>query len=138
MRSGGWPNIGSIVVDNDVNMEAPEGTIFDANCDAIVSEGCAGIEIRGDTQGTVVLNNRIRGRARAALAVAVLAGAPRNNAFVLNRLDDFKASLADVFVGDSVMNTLIAGQGTVEDHGVGTVIVPVAGRGEGKDKNDRS
>jgi len=139
VRSGRWPNIGSIVVDNDVNMDAPEGTIFDANCDAIVAEGCAGIEIRGDTQGTVVLNNRIRGRARAALAVAITGGeAPRNNTFVLNRLDDFKASLADVFVGDGVMNTLIAGQqSTVEDHGVGTVIVPVAGKGEGKDKDDR-
>jgi hypothetical protein len=34
------------------------------------------------------------------------------------------------------MNTFIVGQGTVEDHGVGTVIVPVAGGGEGKDKDD--
>jgi len=58
-----------------------------------------------------------------------------NRAFVLNH-DDFKVSLADIFVDGGVMNTFIVGQGTVEDHGVGTVIVPVAGRGEGKDKDD--
>ena len=58
-----------------------------------------------------------------------------NRAFVLNH-DDFKVSLADIFVDGGVMNTFIVGQGTVEDHGVGTVIVPVAGGGEGKDKDD--
>jgi hypothetical protein len=31
------------------------------------------------------------------------------------------------------MNTLIVGQGTVEDHGIETVLVPVAGRSEGED-----
>ena len=54
----------------------------------------------------------------------------------VNHLDDFKASHADIFVDGGVMNTFIVGQGTVEDHGVGTVIVPVAGGGEGKDKDD--
>jgi hypothetical protein len=53
------------------------------------------------------------------------AGVPAINASVLNRFDDFEASRADVFVGERVMNTLIVGQGSVEDHGVGTVIVPV-------------
>ena len=52
-------------------------------------------------------------------------GIPSNNSFVLNRFDDFEASVADVFVDEGVMNTLIVGQGTVEDHGIGTVIVPL-------------
>jgi len=37
-----------------------------------------------------------------------------NRAFVLNH-DDFKVSLADIFVDGGVMNTFIVGQGTVED-----------------------
>jgi hypothetical protein len=117
----------AIVTDNDVNMEAPEGTVFDA-CSA-------GISIFGSAQDNVVLGNRIQGHARAALSVGT-AGASANNAFVLNHLDEFKASLADIYVDGGIMNTLIVGQGTVEDHGIGTVIVPVADGGEGKDKND--
>ncbi len=111
-----WPIERAIVVDNDVNMEAPEDTIF--------GDASAGIAIRGFARGNVVLDNRIRGRARAALSVAVFrGGVPANNAFVRNRFDDFEGSLADVFVGEHVMNTLIVGPGKVEDHGVGTIIV---------------
>jgi hypothetical protein len=111
------------VVDNDVTMSPPEGTAFGALR--------AGVEMRGFAQGNVVLNNRIRGRARAALAVDVFrGGTPGNNAFVLNRFHDFEASRADVFVDFGVTNTFILGQeGTVEDHGVGTVIVPVPDSG---------
>jgi hypothetical protein len=113
-----WPMERASVVDNDVNMEAPEGTVF--------GPLSAGINIRGFAQGNVVLNNRIRGRARAALSVDVFKGGiPDNNALVLNRFDDFEASVADVFVGDLVTNTRIVGPGTIEDHGIGTVIEPV-------------
>ena len=108
----------AIVVNNDVYMEAPKGTVFDINS--------AGISLRSNAQGTVVLNNRIRGRAREALAAEVQFDlAPADNALVLNRFDDFEPSLADVFVGESVMNTLIVGPGTVDDHGIGTIIVPL-------------
>lgn len=59
------PILKAIVAANDVNMEAPENTVFDSK------EGCsAGISIFSSGQGNVVLNNRIRGRASAALAVA--------------------------------------------------------------------
>jgi hypothetical protein len=127
-----WPIAHAIVVDNDVNMEAPEGTVFGVNS--------AGIDIWGNAQSTVVLNNSIRGRARAALAVAVFPpppqpgdGVPANNAFLLNRFDDFEASLADVVVGERVMNTLIVGPGAVQDEGVGTVHVRRGGpRREGE------
>ena len=115
-----WPMERASVVDNFVTMSAPEGTVFGPES--------AGIMIEGFAYGNVVMNNRIRGRARAALTVKVFGnppGTPANNAFVLNRFDDFEASVADVFVGDGVMNTLIVGQGTVDDHGTGTVIVPL-------------
>jgi hypothetical protein len=113
-----WPMERAIVVDNDVTMTPPEGTIF--------GPFSAGINIRGFAQSNVVLNNRIRGRARAALSVEVFKGGiPGSNALVLNRFDDFEASVADVFVGDLVTNTRIVGPGTIEDHGIGTVIEPV-------------
>jgi hypothetical protein len=111
----------AVVVDNDVTMSAPEGTVF--------GENSAGIDIRGFAQGNVVLNNRIRGRARAALAViaqlqAGVQGNPGNNTFVLNHLEGFQSSLADVFVGPDVTNTLVIGrQATVEDQGIDTRIV---------------
>jgi hypothetical protein len=114
---GEWPMEHAIVVDNDVTMAPPEGTVF--------VPGSAGIDIRGFAQSNVVLNNRIRGRARAALSVdAFKGGIPDNNAFVLNRFDDFEASVADIFVGDLVMNTRIVGPGTIDNQGVGTVIEP--------------
>src|SRR5215467_8656403 len=122
-----WPIKGAVVVDNDVNMDAPAGTVFDANS--------AAIDVRGNAQDNVILNNRIRGRARAALVVAINQPSmvATNNHFVRNRLVDFEASFADVFVGPGVMNTLIVGQGTVVDQGVGTDVVPVADRGDDKD-----
>jgi hypothetical protein len=124
-----WPIKGAVVVDNNVNMEAPEGTVFDENS--------AAIDVRGNAQDNVILNNRIRGRARAAVVVAINQSSmiATNNHFVLNRLAQFEASFADVFVGPGVMNTLIVGQGTVDDQGVGTHVVPVADRGD--DKNNR-
>ena len=125
-----WPIKGAVVVDNDVYMDAPEGTVFDANS--------AAIDVRGNAQDNVILNNRIRGRARAALVVAIyspgMVGAT-NNHFILNRLDHFEASFADVVVGPGVMNTLIVGPGTVDDHGVGTQVVPVADKGDDKDNH---
>jgi hypothetical protein len=110
---------GTIVADNDVTMSAPEGTVFGANS--------AGIEIRQFAESNVVANNRIRGRARAALSVAVQgAGVPDGNAFVFNDMEGFQASVADIFIGTGITNTIVVGQkATVEDHGIGTVIVPM-------------
>jgi hypothetical protein len=113
-----WPMVHAFIVDNEVTMSPPPGTVFGALS--------AGIDVRGFAQGNVVANNRIRGRARAALAVdAFRGGIPGNNEFVLNRFDDFEASVADIHVGVGVMNTRVMGQGTVDDHGIGTVIVPL-------------
>jgi len=126
-----WPMEGAVVVDNDVTMSPPGGTVF--------GDLSAGIDIRGFAQDNVVLNNRIGGRARAALSVDVLRGGnPDNNAFVLNRVDDFEASAADVVVGPGALNTRIVGAGTVEDFGTGTTIVRLPRRGErDDDRKDR-
>jgi hypothetical protein len=113
------PEAGAIVVDNDVTMAAPDGTVFGATS--------AGISIGGFAQGNSVLNNRIRGRAGAALAVVVRNnGVPGNNSFVSNDLAGFQSSLADIFVDAGVTNTSVIGrQALVEDHGAGTVVVPM-------------
>ena len=67
--------------------------------------------------------NRIRGRARAAVAVDDLGvGIPDKTTLIRNRFDDFKASRADVFVDVGVTNTVILGLRGTEDHGVNTVI----------------
>jgi hypothetical protein len=54
---------------------------------------------------------------------------------VVNDLDDFEASVADIFVSEGVVNTRVAGTGTVEDHGVNTVIVSLR---EDDDPGDRN
>jgi hypothetical protein len=112
----------AVVVDNEVTMSPPEGVRF--------GDFSAGIDIRGFAHGVVVGSNLIRGRARAAVAVDVLNGRiPSNTKFVLNRLDDFDASVADVIVGNGVSETLILGQkATINDHGSNTVILPFRDR----------
>jgi hypothetical protein len=70
--------------------------------------------------------NLIRGRARAALAIDPFKGGlPSDNALIRNRVVDFQATIADVFIGVDVTNTLVLGdQGTIEDLGTNTQIVP--------------
>ncbi|MGI8743124.1 MAG: hypothetical protein ACR2NN_11255 [Bryobacteraceae bacterium] len=112
------PEASAIVVDNDVIMSSPEGTAFGPNS--------AAIEIKGFAQSNSVLNNRIRGRARAALAVIDQnGGMPGNSSFISNDLDGFQSSVADIFVDAGATNTFVIGrQASVEDHGSGTVVVP--------------
>ena len=114
-----WPMEHAIVMDNEVIMSQPPGTVF--------GNFSAGIGIKGFARDNVVANNKISGRARAALAVDPFkGGVPGNTAFVLNRFDDFEPARADVFVGQGVTDTLLLGnRGTVEDHGLNTVIVPL-------------
>jgi hypothetical protein len=111
------PVTDAVIVDNDVSMSAPDGTVFAANS--------AGIEIRCFAQGHSVLNNRIRGRARAAVSlIDQNAGMPAGNSFVSNDVGSFQSSLADIFIDAGVANTIIiGGQANVEDHGVGTTVV---------------
>jgi hypothetical protein len=125
MTRPGQPLSHAIVVDNDVKMSAPEGTVFGVTS--------AAIEIRGAGDGNTVLNNRIRGRANFALSVAASTpgsadqtGVPQNTTFLMNDLQGFMSAQADLFVDAGGTNTIVVGaQNTVEDHGAGTVVVPV-------------
>ncbi len=125
MTRPGEPVSNAIIVDNDVNMAAPSDTRFGSTS--------AAIEIRGASDGNMVLNNRIRGRANFALSVAASApgsadasGVPQNTVFIGNDLTGFTSAQADIFVDDGGANTIaVGGQSTVEDHGAGTVVVPV-------------
>jgi hypothetical protein len=111
----------AVVMDNDVTMSAPEGTVFGAES--------AGIEIRGFAGGNVVLNNVIRGRARVALAVVPSGAAfPQDNAFAFNDHSGLKPIDADVLIGDGVANTMVAGvEGVkIEDRGIGTQVVALS------------
>ena len=116
-----WMIQNAIVVDNDVVMSPPDISAFGDNS--------TGIEVRGFARGNIVLKNRIRGRARAALAVLAGPGAavglPDNNTIAINDHQEFSASLADVLVGAGATNTLVvvSEKRFVEDHGIGTSIV---------------
>ena len=113
-----WPMQRATVVDNVVTMSPPAGTAFGALS--------AGIDVRGFASDNVVLNNKIRGTARAALGVDSFSGGnPANTALILNRLDDFEASRADVFIDTGATNTLLVGEArTVENHDASSIIVP--------------
>jgi hypothetical protein len=53
-------------------------------------------------------------------------GMPGNTSFAANDLDGFEASVASIFLDAGVTNTFVIGrQATVEDHGSGTVAVPM-------------
>jgi hypothetical protein len=111
-----WLMQSAIVADNDVLMSADPDTVF--------GESSAGIDIRGFANANVVTNNRVRGRARAAILVEVFkGGVPDHNELVLNRFDGFHAADADIVVGSGVTNTRVVGQGTLDDQGIGTVVV---------------
>jgi hypothetical protein len=79
------------VVDNDIAMSAPGGTVF--------GNESAGIEIRGYAQGNVVTGNTIRGHSRVGLSVVASGAAiPASNSFVSNSLDGFKGTFTGAFV----------------------------------------
>jgi hypothetical protein len=113
------PETGAVVVDNDITMSAPAGTVFSA--------GSAAIEIRGFAGNNSILNNRIRGRANAGLSLlGQNGGLPGNNSLVSNDLRGFQSSLADIFVDAGATNTFVIGhQATMADNGSGTVVVPM-------------
>lgn len=113
-----WTMEQAVVVDNSVTMSPPPGVAF-----GLLS---AGIDIRGFANNNVVAHNKIRGRARAALAVDPFKGGiPANNTFIHNDLTGFAASIADIVIGQGVTNTLLLEQPEpLQDNGVGTVSVP--------------
>ena len=113
------PAANAVIVDNDITMSAPDVTDFTTNS--------AAIEAKGFAQGASILNNRIRGRARAALSVLrANSGSPGTTTFVSNDIDGFQPSLADIFVDVGATTTVLVGrQARLEDHGTGTVVVTI-------------
>ena len=105
-----WPIQNAVVADNDIDMAAPDGTVF--------TDFSAGIGVYGYANANLVERNRIRGQARAGISMPVfpLTGTPAipaNNAFIRNRFVRFTPSLDDYFLGNSI----------------GTVIVEAGGEG---------
>lgn len=116
-----WPVEHAEVVDNDIDMKAPAGTVF--------ATFSAAIAVYGYAQNNVVRGNRIRGAALAGVAIPSVfplppqtPASPQDNAFVRNRFVDFVPSDADIFVGNHAVATWIVGKGTVDDEGIGTVV----------------
>ena len=109
----------AVILDDDVNMSSPDSTVFGPNS--------AATEIRGFAQGNSVLNNRILGRGLAALSlIDQNGGMPGNNTFTSNDVSGFQPSTADVFVDAGATSTIVTGnQAGIEDHGSGTVVVPM-------------
>jgi hypothetical protein len=108
-------------------MSPPEGVLF--------GDFSAGIDIRGFAHGNIVGNNIYsRRRQSCGRRRCLQRGFPGNTKFVLNRFDDFDASVAGVIVGNGVSDTLIVGlKGTINDHGSNTVILPFRGRPRSKE-----
>jgi hypothetical protein len=117
-----WPMEHAVIVDNDIQMRPPAGTVFTAFS--------AGIGVYGFARNNVVRRNTIRGAALAGLSIPAVfplppqaPATPQDNAFLRNRFDDFTPSDADIFVGDHAVGTRIVGRGTIDDRGTGTIIV---------------
>jgi len=116
-----WPIEKAEIVDNDIEMRAPAGTVF--------TPFSAGIAVYGYAQNNVVRDNRIRGAALAGLSIPSIfplppaaPATPQDNSFIDNRFVDFVPSDADIFVGNHAFATRIVGLGTVDDQGTGTVV----------------
>jgi hypothetical protein len=109
-----WPTRRARVEDNDVLMLPARG--------AELGDYSAGISIRGYTDSVTIRRNRISGRARAALMIySFRGGMPADNALIENRLDRFHSIVADIFIGSGVSGSHIVGEGSISDHGTGTI-----------------
>jgi hypothetical protein len=117
------PEAAAVIADNDVFMSAPAGAVFTS------SNG--GIQIGGRSKDNLVLNNRVRGRSSAGLSVIRRnGGTPGNTSFVANDLSGMQSSaaevFAEVFIDTGATTTIVIGRpASIEDHGSGTVVVPM-------------
>jgi hypothetical protein len=113
-----WTAKNAVVVCNSVTMSPPPGVAF-----AGLSSG---IDIRGFASDNLVAHNKIRGSARAALAVDPFnGGEPNNSTLIHNDVTGFSASMKDIVLGAGVTNTLLIDQdGTIQNDGVNTISVP--------------
>lgn len=112
-----WRIEHAVVEDNDVTMAAPPGPAFTASS--------AGIAVYGFADSNIVRHNTIRGSALAGLSIPVFPptapASPTDNAFIRDSFVDFTPSVADIFIGQHALGTLIVGPGTVVNDGDGTI-----------------
>ncbi len=88
----------------------------------------AGVQVRGTAIGNEILENRIRGRGRVALAAIHsdfgmdIPGNPVRNMFKGNNFQKFEATVAAVEVGEGAVDThIVGGSGILIDNGTGTI-----------------
>jgi Right handed beta helix region len=93
----------------------------------------AGVQVQGSANDNEIQQNRIKGRARAAISVIFsdfpldkptgTDGNPSATKFQGNNVQQFAPTVATVEIGAVAKNTTITGgSGTLIDHGVGTVV----------------
>src|SRR5215469_5408068 len=106
------PEVGAVIVDNDVIMSGPQDTAFEKRS--------AGIEIGGVSRRNLVLNNRIQGRSGAAISVIARNGSsPEDTTLIANHFEEFLPQFPAIFVDAGVANTLILERtDRIEDHGL--------------------
>jgi hypothetical protein len=115
----------AVIKQNDVVASVPN--------DKVPGAQSAGIQVEGSASDNEILENRIKGRGRAAISVVFsdfqldmppgTDGDPSGTTFRGNNLQQFAPTLATVEVGAGARNTtIIGGSGTLIDNGTGTVV----------------
>jgi hypothetical protein len=123
VRLGGTQN--AVVRQNEIVASVPD--------DKQPGVQSAGVQVQGSANGNDILENRIKGRARAAMSVifsdfpldrpAGTDGNPSATRFQGNNVEHFAATVATVEIGPGASDTTITGgSGTLIDNGIGTVV----------------
>jgi hypothetical protein len=93
----------------------------------------AGVQVEGSATGNEILENRIKGRGRAAISVIFsnfdldkpgeTDGNPSATTFQGNNIQRFAPTVATVEIGvGAAKTTIVGGNGTLIDNGIGTVV----------------
>jgi hypothetical protein len=123
VRLGATKN--AVIRQNEMRASVPEG-----NAPGLQS---AGVQVEGSANGNEILENRIKGRGRAAISVIFsdfqldkptgTDGNPSATKFQGNNIQQFAPTVATVEIGAVAKNTTIdGGSGTLIDNGIGTVV----------------
>jgi len=122
VRLGG--TTGAVVRANDIVSSVPANKVPGLQS--------AGVQVEGSATDNEILENRIKGRGRAAISCIFSdfpldkgngTGKPVRTRFQGNNIQHFDATVATVEVGTGAQNTTIdGGSGTLIDNGTGTVV----------------
>ena len=123
VRLGGTKK--AVIRQNEIVASVPSGKL--------PGEQSAGVQVQGSANDNEILENRIKGRSRAAISVIFsdfqldkptgTDGNPSATKFQGNNVQQFAPTVATVEIGAVAKDTTIAGgSGTLIDHGLGTVV----------------